>query len=434
MASGNHILAARLRRFQTYEEKLHSKSDDDELNDFLSTVSEAEALLACRSYLQSKNRLDKRTDSKATWLEILEEAKESDSVGFFWENPDELVNYDRKRRPRYAPILKDGPKLESDDESTPSMAMLPKSSFGTRRRQRRRPHNDDLMGLDVVDITEDETTSATYFRIDEETPSKSHIRRSEALKKRFADPAWKAAWYEKRWGKHRKDTVKEKKERLMHQRVLPLAALLSHPELAAMSEEEIAQAIRIYRDANIKRSVGVRKATERRRTESNFSAGTPFDLNTTVLERDSLFRIEEETLQQLREKRAETAKRAYQTRLKIEKSQKGALDSTPFKAKGRAPDLAMQRIHNCLHDPIVSISSVSRVRKLRDDLRRVMMPTRLSRRKFVLHRMLRELFDMRGKCVPDGEGGFIFVTDAPIQDVAKLIDKKLYERIEELTD
>jgi hypothetical protein len=75
------------------------------------------------------------------------------------------------------------------------------------------------------------------------------------------------------------------------------------------------------------------------------------------------------------------------------------------------------------------------LKELREDLKEVMIPVRLSRRKQLLRRMLSDFFDMRGKCIPDQEsGGYVFATNAPIEEVAKVIDGKLTSRLQELSD
>ena len=71
----------------------------------LSSVTDAEALLACRAHLQRTNqleewRLGKERKGKRQLAAL--QAKQSDAVGFFWEEPDELLYYDRKKPPLFS--------------------------------------------------------------------------------------------------------------------------------------------------------------------------------------------------------------------------------------------------------------------------------------------------------------------------------------------
>jgi hypothetical protein len=195
----------------------------------------------------------------------------------------------------------------------PHHAASSSTFLGTKKRRKRRrlppdePETDDTNALTRLgDVWEnvhvlattntEEDERSTYYPIDEDTPYNRHKLRSEMVRKRFADPVWKSAWYERRWGDHRKRSEKEKNERLLHKRVLPLARLLSHPALAAMNEDEIAQAIWTYRNANRQRSANVRLAVERRRNDFDFPAGIEFSINTTTVARNSLFSFDTQDL------------------------------------------------------------------------------------------------------------------------------------------
>jgi hypothetical protein len=447
-----------------------TRKNSDELDDLLATVSEAEALLACRPYLLRRNRLGEQNlnqQRRAKRIEMLDQAKGSDSTdGFFRPDPLKVVraNSDPQWMSRFqqeststsnaAAVVVD---TSDKDVVLPDASSPLSASFGTKKRRKRRrleavePIIADTAQLvqqrlsgvwenvDVILAPEDETSSAsTYFQIDEDSPSSRFKRRSDMQRKKFADPVWKAAWYERRWGNHRRLSEREKNERLLHKRVLPLARLLSHPALAAMNEDEIANAIRTYRNANLQRSANGRLAIERRRNDFEFPAGTEFTINATMVSRHSLYSVDQQDLDKVRAKRAEVGRRAYETRHLRAQAKKDTpllLDSTTDPIEGTGPHVAWQRISNRLLEPSTAMDDPAVVEQLREDLKEVMIPVRLSRRKNLLRRMLSDFFNMRGKCIPHGEsGGYAFATNAPIEDLASVLDGKLTSRLHELSD
>ena len=176
------------------------------------------------------------------------------------------------------------------------------------------------------------TSSSPYFKLDDETPSLSHTRRSLAAQRRYQDPVWKARWYERRWGEHQRanninnnSTQLQRRQWKAHEERLRsprMERFLSHPALVALSEVEIAHAIRTYVVANRRRSkaAAVRRhlrqqQQQQQKQQQQWSPAHPDDDD--KLPRDALWhKFNAVTLlEEQREQRAERARKAYATRL-----------------------------------------------------------------------------------------------------------------------
>jgi hypothetical protein len=426
----------------------HDENDDTntDLEALLNSVSDGEALLACRAHLQRRNRLvvggwRQMKERQQKRQLAAEQAKQSEAVGFFWDDPDELVYYDRKRRPRFAvrssvpdPTTKASEKWEQARQSSSTMNAATRWTGGTEyaselssspssssleSTSEDQDEDDDDDGIlsdaengggitidgmqqagnpgtgsshlltpknswyseeedgrneggGAWEIPDDMASSSTYFKFDEETPSLSHSRRSAAAQRNFADPAWKAVWYARRWGdagssRRRSSQSKHRSMEKRLQHVLVEDRFLSNPLLAAMDEWEIAEAIQTYVLAKRKRirsQKGTREArraqgrtlpslvfnetmtsTATRSEEHANATTTPVE---TVSSESSLHRrpppsddlvrdttMTHQTLpdRQQRRKRSEKSRRAYRTRLENQKNEKLAVTMTNKKEK-----------------------------------------------------------------------------------------------------
>jgi hypothetical protein len=394
------------------EEEEVVEEEEEEID--ADSVSDAEALLACRAYLQRKNRLGE-------WTQF-ERRKRMKEVAFakpkFWEDPSELT------------YLKDPNNnndllLDEDDNNAIAAA------------------NADAVAAEVLleqETTEEAVGSSDYrydygvFSCFPSAPSQSRLNRSRAAKRTWSDPKWKEEWYKRRWGSKSKadrmqNKIKSANEKRLKDRVRDLPpGFLGSPELASMSEDEIAEAIRSFIRSNRKR-VSSRAETLKKRKETLQEPPPPRDqiMLQKPLARDSLLMEDPEAMKEARRKRSELAKKLYQTRLK-NKAELLLLESAtrkPSKKRfrkegnlpaGPTPMDALLRIEGNLDE-----GNLPQV----DDVQLILIPTKLGKRKELFYRILSECFDMRGKCVPkdlnDPQGDTIFATQSSIPQLGNFV-------------
>lgn len=284
------------------------------------------------------------------------------------------------------------------------------------------------IGVETISETKDIDQWYTEFTSlpTEATPSRK--RRVDAMKRRWEDPAYRKDWHEKRWGskssshgsKEAQLTDRER-QAIQGARALPID-FLGSDELASMTEDEIADAIRT-RVRSTRQRVESRKETLQRRKDAlamqiqdleKLAADDDDDSDEDedTLPREVLFYPTAEMLKEVRQKRSETAKKLYATRLKNQKRDKddeptklspsasssSSKTESPTRNKGRyfppkqlTPQDAFLRIENDLdHGKKPAIN----------DVRLVLEPGRMKNRKLLLRRILQDEFNLRGKCVP----------------------------------
>jgi hypothetical protein len=295
-------------------------------------------------------------------------------------------------------------------------------------------------------LPEEYSSSSTYFKLDELTPSVSHNRRSSATKRTFADPEWKAAWYERRWGRKVKSKQTKKQRSLEERMSLPhMDRFLSNSKLSAMDEEQIAEAIRTYLTANQKRASGRSQTLQRRKealrepVEVDTNGGSQPVVLAPLVSRDSLFEPDPKLLEEQRLRRAEKAVKVYQRRLEnrkeITKRKRTKNIALPL-SQAPTPSNALKRIERMLDEQEEAAihSDLRHLSDIEDDLKLVLEPAKLLHRKDLFRRILGEVFDLRGKCVPqmdceDGSGlQYMFVTKCSISVLGAFVLQKIGER------
>ena len=167
----------------------------------MNDISDAEALLACRAYLQRKNRLGWKVAEQRK--EVRDQRRES---GFFWETREQMA-YWSKREEEDIDFDQDAAvvdNMSSDDENDP---------------------NKQPTGI----FTEMPTARSAGSEI-----------RSRKKKEEWNDPEFRERWYEARWGKHVKLSTEAKRQQKLQSKLLeiPIAELES-PEFAMLTEDEI---------------------------------------------------------------------------------------------------------------------------------------------------------------------------------------------------
>ncbi|KAL7473887.1 hypothetical protein ACHAXS_014381 [Conticribra weissflogii] len=290
---------------QTETEKATGIGIDIDID--VASVDEAQVLLACRSYLLRKHKLE-WTEKKRR-----EEAANSPlhNEGYFWPNPSELIYLREKPDPfdltyyggngngngngtaigqRHRKSKKHGNDYfysNHDGEvgdDLPFSSSFPSSSYGNGYGgfenkfaiQQKFDKNNDDDDDDSNHHGGERTVSwwggnnpfstnpaFTY-------PSSEHIKRSNSKLRLWNNSTWKEEWYEKRWrGKiiSQDEKTQRRQDKLLSD--IPLDVLES-PKLASLSEEEVTEAIVSYLVANRKKSEARRrvkrvKELERRR-------------------------------------------------------------------------------------------------------------------------------------------------------------------------
>jgi hypothetical protein len=363
-----------------------SSSDDEE-------VSDAEALLACWSYLRKRRRLGNWTQ-----LERRQAMKASAQPHFFWEEPDDEANN-----------IVDDNNDNMDDDETLDLSE-PRPDRGTK-----------------TDETTDEIWYGEFTSFPTE-PTITRTRRSQAAKRTWADPEFRERWYQSRWGgnsnHHLQETIEKKtaEAKVLEHRVRSLPpGFFGSPELASMTEDEIKDAIRGYTQSGKKRSTSRAKTLEQRKLAIEKSPNMNNDNNEEQrLVQNSLYSVGEEVLREAKRKRSENAKKAYATRLK-NNSKKDTRVPPPKPRKtylptSATPQDALLRIEDNLDRG--TLPSV-------DDVAVIMKPLKLAKRRDLLRRILIDVFDLRGKCVPlggdDPDSPNEFVTQAPIGDLGEFV-------------
>jgi len=441
-------------------------SSDVDVDVDIDSVSEAEALLACRAYLQRRNRLgewtmakERKRRAKRAFPSVAQQARQrssvsSDSAGFFWENPSQL-KYLQRRSASLSLSLDDNNKTaesfviepveddvggdsssldsEEDDVGVDETEDIWESFNLPNRSTPRQPL--DMYSDDEEDIVLDDRDESAAF---DGAPSISRVRRSAAAKRRWSDPEWKAKWYEKRWGNRKKSTTTRRRQQLEDKlRVLQPSTFLSNEAVASMTEEEITEAIQLYVSSRQKRSISRKKSLVKRRLALDESANDA-GIASGKLPRDALLRSDPKRMEDLRRKRSERAMKAYQKRVENQYPVPEGSPLGKFAVASSAavvigdlsvdtPTGAMSRIEAHLDDGLYPVIK---------DVELMLKATRLARRKDVLRRILSERFSLRGRCVPESlddlstkskdagdDSGTVmsrrmmFVTQAPIQQL-----------------
>lgn len=426
-ASKGCRISNRLYPFHQTKTPSDDSLDDDEEAVDLASVSDSEALLACRAYLQRKNLLGgwegharrKRRSRQAS----AQTSSTFAAAGYFWEDPSEL-----KYMHNSPPHLQD-PFIEDNEEEIDDLDLIGQDGKSSSERvvfddSHSAPNEDDEY-LSATSALE-RGGAFTSFPI---APSDEQERRSEAAKKTWSDPEFREKWYAKRWGT-RKQTKDQKQEKKMEDRMSSLpAGILSSPELASLSQDEITEAIRTYVAGNRKRSRARRAKNEKSPDSSPDPALPP---KKSLLETFG----SEDSLREAQKRRSERATKAYQTRLQ------NAADSQPKRRRRSSSSIGheLPPTGDTPREAVVRIQADLESKQLPriSDVELLLAPRKLGRRKEILRRMLNELFDLRGKCVPanivneaqDGEEK-LFVTQCKVEELGAFVLFKLKQAMEQ---
>lgn len=143
------------------------------------------------------------------------------------------------------------------------------------------------------------------------------------------------------------------------------------------------------------------------------------------LTRDVLFSPDKCAMEEKQRLRSARAKAAYQKRIENQ----GSLPLSPKRSRIHLPRGMSPR------EAILRVSADLELQRLPtlEDVTIILKPTKLGRRKDLLRRILNEHFDLRGRCVPvdldNPDGGFLFVTQAPLAQLGNFVLRKMNEAL-----
>jgi hypothetical protein len=440
---------------------ISSEGYNDSLEDdnyFFGAISDAEALLACHAFLRRKKRLEwtgaaERRRRQEQAIAAADEGPLSGlrPAGFFWEDRSQLphvglsedmsayrkqeiferTDLEKEKKSNTISSIGDWVLVEEEDELEE-----PLSTWESLIA----PDKTSRFSLPIDEEDEETSSVVDDFSAIDYVPSISHTRRSQAALRRWSDPAWKENWWNSRWG-HKKPNLPSEKQKLnnsrqrrteMRVRKLNPDELLASPEMAELSPDEIAEAIRTYRLSKLKRSRSRRKFLDQRTDDMKKDYSTCFEDNSaSPIPRDYFAQNDENKLREIQRKRSERAREIYKKRLENDPSARTNGVKRPVRTfEFVFPDESL---------PVATTpkEALSKINASLDayrypsiyDVELLVSSSRLAKRKEMLIRILKDCFGLRGKCVPSikegNESMMLFVTDCPIDVLGAFVLQKL---------
>ena len=368
-------------------------------------VSDAEALIACYTYLRRRKRV-------GTW-----------------------EHQERRKRMKAAAA---SPQVFLEEDLSKIASRL------NRENNNKNHHLRDTITDDDIDDEDEEGDDARLrpFRTSASTevwsgeftsfpegPSSTRDKRSNAAKRTWMDSDFRTRWYEKRWAERvRQESPETLEERALEQQVRALpSGFLGSDVLSKMTEAEIQEAIQGYLATRGKRADSRKKTMNERKAMldqqmTDAMKRTSLPTEQRALSQDSLFMVDENALREAQKRRSERAKVLYQKRLQNENTKTPHDVSPPKKRKGvtkyfpssATPRDSMLRITYDLDMGVLPSLQ---------DVELIMKPGKIGKRRDVLRRILADFFDMRGRCVPvaGSNDEFQFVTSCAIHDLGYFV-------------
>jgi len=427
------------------EQNLTTTQLSHNLEQNISNMDEAEVLLACRAYLRRKHKIEwtakkKRAEAAASPL---------NNEGYFYHDPNELM------------YLREDPDPYNLNYNETDIV------FGSNGRRERKAgpefvrqifEDEDFLNTEPF-IPEDRPVafSTNPFSAAPLHPSEEHVRRSTVKESLWNNQTWKELWYKRRW--EGKVQTEEKKRRKRRDKLLDSipSDVLDSKTFDELSQNEVMEAIITYMNANERRLESrKRKKLERRKhreetrewkrsvkeralqsRDAKISRAQAFREETEPSSNPLSFTPSEEIMKQLRAKRSEQSKRAFQTRLMNCNSSQTSSSNEMTKLRRR-----IKKDFDDDSDDISPVQAILRIDMALDhkklpspsDIEIMLKPGRLGRRREVLKRILNDCFDLRGKCVPpsddiSNEGSLLFVTKCTIDQLGSFVLAKMREKV-----
>ena len=303
-------------------------------------------------------------------------------------------------------------------------------------------------------VEERPSTSNNPFSTNPLSASEETQKRSVAKLKLFNDSTWKKNWYKSRWkGRVTTDNEKRRQKQIKLMDRIPNSVL----ELSeSLSDDEVDEAVSTYFESNRKKSASrrsnkqlkqlereefrnwrnkVKLAAEESAVDTSNITSTMRDLAKRTRSESMLsFNPSNEVMKRLRKKRSEKSTIAYQTRLANE-----AITGIPKNIlTPKTLDTETRNISNEKREEVSPVQALLHIDQAlvhdqipaADDVRIILKPGRLGRRRDILRKILSQCFGLRGKCVPvahDESDELLFTTKCTIQQLGSFVLKKINE-------
>jgi len=441
MPALNHFVRDQGGQLQQHQQSEEFMETEQDIDWYYENLSEEEVLLACHAYLQRHKKLGK-------WKEAEKRLSHRDrNIG-----SDDIIINDNMRKSKSKTRMKSKTQRQKSARDTSFIRrgyfwddpdeLKYYSPFTTVERNQKQEENEKSQIIVEEESYSDNDKDEYYSDAlppFETSPSQEHINRSNAARKLWSSPKFRKSWYKKRWGalSRNKGGPYEKQREAQYQRQLQKkiekipSDILYSKEMMSLSEMELQDAVVTYVQSKQKRSRTIRLkndsyriAVESASSDKNNTSGMltkhhwSYPLNKELADTHNTFMdsTSDEYKHQLMIQRSERARKAYQTRLSNQQKDKKrknkkkkhktteqevnhANDKKSSSNKITKEKHAMIRIEESL--------LMNQIPKYQD-VETILEKPRLTGRKPLLLRVLKESFGLYGKCIPisiyDNEG------------------------------
>lgn len=413
----------------------------------ISSINEAQLLLACRSWLLRKHKLEWKEKKRR----VEAAASPLNNEGFFWPDPNDLLylredpdpynlNYNETYSEYYG-FKRNGVRFLTSRDTTYS---------GKNYYEMAPP------------VEERASISDNPFSTNPVYPSEEHTRRSNAKLRLWSNTTWKEEWYNRRW-RGKVATYPQKLQDKQNKLLRGISnEVLESPLFDSMSEDEVTVAILTHLISNHRKSESRKSNKDKRMLERESfrewreqvkqeARDAPRNQTITIAMKEIARKVSPPSdnnllsftpsvnaMAELKKKRSEKARKAFQARLANSKAASSTANKITLRRNNNLE--VGSRRGNDSDGFLVDQKMISSVQALLnidmaldhnkmpspEDVEIILKPGRLGRRRDTLRRILSECFDLRGKCVPSLAGGdLLFVTKCTIDDLGAFALSKL---------
>lgn len=475
MNNNNQVYVKALTVIDNFNPEEQQKVDDE------STITDEHVLLALRSYLVRKHKLPWREKIKRyqdavqwsrTYIPVVQQQQSqctpsvttssySDSpVGYFWHDPTELKFLDNQP-------LKNESYIVTNYRSEEGLRV----HYSSASQQ-------DYNGCRTSGAIEDGIDASRFTSFDTQ-PDDTYVRRSIIAQKMWSNEEFRKKWWTKRWG-DRSRSQKSLSGRHLSDKLgkIPSEILRSdvfQRALFELGDEELTNITKSYISSNQKRSDAARrhkleldlsKSMRSNTTTDNIISSYTNDLR--IGRKQFEDRISEEGQRESQRKRSEKARLSYQTRLARRQQLQQKQPSVPNDLSRTSSlfntSLSYDSYSSDLFNEVIATSSLkeklfaptygqmswlksgdieksellyqesfinskkftaslnANIKNISaSDLILLLKPKRLVGRKQLLLRILKERFNLIGKCVPVEGGKKAFATHSSIKQLGDFV-------------
>ena len=410
----------------------------------MTSINEAQLLLACRSWLLRKHKLEWKEKKRR----VEAAASPLNNEGYFWPDPNDLL------------YLREDPDPYNLNYNETYCEYYGFKRNGVRfLTSRDTTYNGKNYYETAPPIGERASISDNPFSTNPVYPSDEHTRRSNAKLRLWSNATWKQEWYNRRWrGKVATYPQKlEKKQNLLLHGISN--EVIESPSFDLMSEEEVTEAIITHLISNHRKSESRKNNKDRRQIERDSfrewreqvkqeSRNVPINQTLSITMKEISRKVSPpsnndflsftpsvNTMTKLKKKRSEKSRRAFQARLVNSKAATSTSKKVSLRRKsypgvdngrGNGKD---EYLFGRSISPVQALLHIDTALDLNRipspiDVEIILKPGRLGRRRDTLRRILSECYDLRGRCVPALAGGSsekLFVTKCTIDDLGAFV-------------